>query len=69
MLVTRKDGVWRGRWEAWMERATATNPGERFGDLSEALRALRPVLGTLPDLPPPPPSNYEGEGTVLETLD
>jgi serine/threonine-protein kinase len=69
MLVTRKDGVWRGRWEPWVERATAATPCERFGDLAEALRALRPVLKTLPDLPPPPPSNYDGEGTVLESLD
>jgi len=69
MLVTRKDGRWRGRWEPWVERATAENPRERFGDLPEALRALRPVLTTLPGLRPPPPSNYDGEGTVLESLD
>jgi serine/threonine-protein kinase len=69
MLVTRKDGTWRGRWEPWVERATADNPRERFGDLPEALRALRPVLATLPGLRPPPPSNHDGEGTVLESLD
>ncbi len=69
MLVTRKDGAWRGRWEPWVERALAANPHERFGDLPEALRTLWPVLRTLPDLPPPPPSNYDGEGTVIESFD
>jgi serine/threonine-protein kinase len=69
MLVTRKDDVWRGLWEPWVARATAATPGERFGDIPEALRALRPVLRTLPDLPPPPPPNYELHPPVVESLD
>ncbi|AKJ01154.1 Hypothetical protein AA314_02780 [Archangium gephyra] len=65
MLATRRDGAWRGRWEHWVERATATEAGRRFGSLTEALKALVPVLRALPDDPPPPPPNYEpGDPTV-----
>jgi serine/threonine protein kinase len=61
MLATRKDGAWTGRWEPWVERATAANPGKRFGSLSEAMRALLPVLRALPNPRPPPPDNYQRE--------
>jgi eukaryotic-like serine/threonine-protein kinase len=61
MLATRKDGAWRGRWESWVERATASIPGKRFPSLTEAMRALLPVLKSLPDLRPPPPDNYQRE--------
>jgi serine/threonine-protein kinase len=61
MLATRRDGAWKGRWEPWVERATAAAPGSRFGCVTEALRALQPVLKSLPDLPLAPPSNYEPE--------
>jgi serine/threonine-protein kinase len=59
MLATRRDGAWRGRWEHWVERATAAEAGRRFASLTEALKALLPVLRSLPDEPPPPPPNYE----------
>lgn len=59
MLATRKDGAWRGRWERWVERATARNPSERFGGLAETLQALRPVVKGLPDPLPAPPDNFE----------
>lgn len=61
MLATRKDGAWKGRWEAWVERATAPSPGKRFPSLTEAMKALLPVLRALPDLRPPPPDNYQSE--------
>lgn len=61
MLATRKDGAWKGRWEAWVERATAPSPGKRFSSLTEAMKALLPVLRALPDLRPPPPDNYQRE--------
>jgi serine/threonine-protein kinase len=59
LLATRKDGAWRGRWERWVERATARNPAERFGGLTETLQALRPVVRGLPNPLPAPPENYE----------
>ncbi|HYO57798.1 hypothetical protein [Archangium sp.] len=59
MLATRRDGAWKGRWEHWVERATAADAGRRFGSLTEAMRALLPVLKALPNPPPPPPPNYE----------
>ena len=61
MLATRRDGAWTGCWEHWVERATAAEPGRRFGGLTEAMRELLPVLKVLPDPPPPPPPNYESE--------
>jgi serine/threonine-protein kinase len=61
MLATRKDGAWKGRWESWVERATAPKPGNRFATLGEAMKALMPVLRSLPDLRPAPPDNYESE--------
>ncbi|MFY0564804.1 hypothetical protein ACN28E_13190 [Archangium lansingense] len=59
MLATRRDGAWQGRWEHWVERATASEPGKRFRCLTEAMKMLLPVLKALPDDPPPPPPNYE----------
>jgi serine/threonine protein kinase len=61
MLAARRDGAWRGRWESWVERATAPAPHERFGDATEALRALLPILKTLPTPVFPPPDNYQPE--------
>ncbi|WP_146210037.1 hypothetical protein [Vitiosangium sp. GDMCC 1.1324] len=61
MLATRRDGAWTGRWESWVEQATAAAPEERFRSLTEAMRALVPVLKSLPDPRPPPPENYQRE--------
>lgn len=61
MLATRRDGAWTGRWEPWVEKATAADPGARFSSLTEASRALLPVLRSLPDVRPPPPENYQRE--------
>ncbi|MET0403314.1 MAG: hypothetical protein ABW123_12960, partial [Cystobacter sp.] len=61
LLTSRRDGAWRGRWEAWVERATAPAPQERFVDTAEALRALLPLLKTLPTPVVPPPDNYQPE--------
>ncbi len=61
MLATRKDGAWTGRWEAWVEKATATEPSRRFASATEAWSALKPILRTLPDPAPPRPENYEPE--------
>ena len=59
LLATRHDGAWKGRWESWVERTTDPEPSQRFGSAAEALRALRPILRSLPDPLPPPPENYE----------
>ena len=59
MLATRRDGAWRGRWEHWVERTTAPQPGERFGSIPEAVRTLLLVLQSLPNPLPPPPSNHD----------
>lgn len=61
MLATRKDGAWKGRWESWVERATAPKPRNRFATLAEAMKALMPVLRSLPDVRPAPPDNYQSE--------
>jgi serine/threonine-protein kinase len=65
MLATRKDGAWKGRWEHWVQRTTASNPSERFGTISDAVRALVPVLKSLPDPLMAPPSNYEPGGPPI----
>lgn len=64
LLATRRDGAWRGRWEPWVERATAPEPGARFGSVAQALAALRPVLQSLPEPPPSPPENYQPEPVI-----
>ena len=61
MLLTRRDGAWKGCWERWVERATAPVPRARFADVREAWDALRPVLQSLPDPLPAPPENYQSE--------
>lgn len=61
LLASRQDGAWRGRWEPWVERATAPAPAERFGDCTEALNALLPVLRVLPTPVVSPPDNYQPE--------
>ncbi|WP_143177696.1 protein kinase [Cystobacter ferrugineus] len=61
MLASRRDGAWKGRWESWAARATAPAPHERFGDATEALDALLPILNTLPTPVSPPPDNYQPE--------
>jgi serine/threonine-protein kinase len=62
MLTTRRDGAWRGRWEHWVERTTAPQPGERFSSIPEAVRTLLQVLQSLPNPLPPPPPNHEESG-------
>ncbi|HEX8440084.1 protein kinase domain-containing protein [Archangium sp.] len=62
LLATRRDGAWKGRWEHWVQRTTAPNPHERFGSIPDAVRALVPVLKSLPDPFVAPPSNYEPGG-------
>lgn len=69
MLASRRDGVWRGKWEHWVERATDADPHARFGNLTEAMRALKPVLKSLPDPIPPPPENHQREYPFPEELD
>jgi eukaryotic-like serine/threonine-protein kinase len=59
LLATRRDGAWRGRWEHWVERTTAPQPGERFGSIPEAVRMLLPVLKSLPEPLAPPPPNHD----------
>ena len=61
MLASRRDGAWRGRWEPWVERATAPSPEARFRDGSEALQALLPLLRLLPTPAVAPPENYQPE--------
>jgi eukaryotic-like serine/threonine-protein kinase len=65
MLATRRDGAWRGRWEHWVERTTAPHPCERFGSITEAVRTLLPILKSLPDPLPPPPSNHDPSAKIL----
>lgn len=69
MLATRTDGAWRGRWEHWVERATAPSPHARFASAAEALDALRPVLQALPDPPAPPPTNYQPDPLLVPPLE